>query len=89
MGARILLPEKCGQLICEEGLIAGSSPLLSGAAHHSVSHPEELTLNFRAVHDGADCCVLPGDARNADGSSVKNGTMVQEGEFICFKKRNN
>ena len=61
--------------------MAGYSPLISGAAGHKVSHPEELTLNFWSVHDGADCCILPGNARNADGSSSPNGTMVQEGEF--------
>jgi len=79
LGARIRLPEKCGELICEEGLVADYSPLLKGAAGHKVSHPEELTLNFWSVHDGADCCILPGSARNADGSSFPNGTMVEEG----------
>merc|ERR1712106_814129 len=39
LGATIQLPEKCGQLICEEYMVA-------------------------------DCCILPGTARSADGSSV-------------------
>ena len=62
--------------------MAGRSPLLPGASPHQVSHPEELTLNFRVVHAGADCCVLPTDVRNGIGSVVVNGTMVQEGKFI-------
>ena len=65
--------------MCEESLIADPSPPLPGAARHTVSHPEELTLNFYSVHAGADCCILPGDARNQDGSSASNGTMVAEG----------
>ena len=60
-------------------MVAGYSPLLPGATAHNVSHPEELTLNFYSVHGGADCCILPGTARSADGSSVANGTMVAEG----------
>jgi len=79
LGARILLPEKCGELVCEQGLVAGSSPLLPGAATHSISHPDELTLNFRSLHNGADCCVLPGDARLGNGSTVAGGSMVEEG----------
>merc|ERR1712025_1142361 len=67
LGERIPLPEKCGELVCEEGLIAEASPLLAGAVAHNVSHPDELTLVFRSVHDGADCCVLD------------NNTMVEEG----------
>merc|ERR1712106_641012 len=31
LGATIQLPEKCGQLICEESMVAGYSPLLPGA----------------------------------------------------------
>jgi len=65
--------------VCEESLVADPSPLLKGAVKHAVSHPEELTLNFHAVHDGADCCVLPGSAMSADGSSYPNGSMVAEG----------
>jgi len=79
LGARIQIPDKCGELVCEESLVADPSPLLKGAAKHAVSHPEELTLNFHAVHDGADCCVLPGSAMSADGSSYSNGSMVAEG----------
>jgi len=67
LGEIIPLPEKCGELVCEEGLIAESSPLLAGAVAHNVSHPDELTLVFRSVHAGADCCVLD------------NNTMVEEG----------
>ena len=87
LGARIQIPDKCGELVCEEYLVADPSPLLKGAAQHAVSHPEELTLNFHAVHDGADCCILPGSAMNADGSSYPNGSMVAEGSFLfitCF-----
>jgi len=79
LGARIPIPEKCGELVCEESLIAAPSPLLPGARSHAVSHPEELTLNFHAVHDGADCCILPGDAVGGDGSNSLNGSMVAEG----------
>merc|ERR1712106_1200468 len=46
LGATIQLPEKCGQLICEESMVAGYSPLLSGATAHNVTHPEELTAAF-------------------------------------------
>lgn len=79
LGARIPLPEQCGELVCEEGLVADSSPLIKGAVHHSVSHPEELTLNFRVLHKGSDCCLLPGNATRTDGSSVDAGSMVNEG----------
>eukprot|EP00091_Calanus_sinicus_P017944 TRINITY_DN393_c0_g1_i4.p1 TRINITY_DN393_c0_g1~~TRINITY_DN393_c0_g1_i4.p1 ORF type:complete len:134 (+),score=24.57 TRINITY_DN393_c0_g1_i4:392-793(+) len=75
LGAIIQLPKKCGQLECVEGLVAPASPLLAGAAAHAVSHPEELTLSFVSVHDGYDCCILPGTARSGE----KNGTMVPEG----------
>ena len=84
LGARIQIPDKCGELVCEESLVADPSPLLKGAAKHAVSHPEELTLNFHAVHDGADCCVLPGSAMSADGSSYSNGSMVAEGDFLSL-----
>ena len=79
MGARILLPEKCAILQCEENLVAGSSPLLPGAVKHPISHPEELTLNFHILFNGGDCCVLPEDAREKNGTSLMNGTMVEEG----------
>ena len=59
--------------------MAGESPLLSGAALHNVSHPEELTLAFRTIHKGADCCVLSADALGDNGTTLVNGTMVQEG----------
>ena len=88
LGAAIQLPEKCGQLICEESMFAGSSPPLPGATAHNVSHPEELTLNFYSVHGGADCCILPGSARSADGSSVANGTMVAEGKRFSLDYHN-
>ena len=64
--------------------MADYSPLLAGAQNHTVSHPEELTLNFRTVHQGAECCILPGDAKSGDGTMLKNGTMVQEGMVIHF-----
>jgi len=67
LGEKILLPDKCGELVCEESLVAPPSPLLDGAVQHNVSHPEEVTLVFRSLHTGADCCVLD------------NGTMVAEG----------
>jgi hypothetical protein len=52
LNENILFPEKCGELVCEEGLVAEESPLLTGAAHYIVSHPEELTLVFRALFPG-------------------------------------
>jgi len=67
LGEKILLPDKCGELVCEESLVAPPSPLLPGGVQHNVSHPEEVTLVFRSLHTGADCCVLD------------NGTMVAEG----------
>merc|ERR1719370_2579085 len=67
LGDRIVLPDQCGELVCEEGLVAEPSALLPGAVQHNVSHPEEVTLVFRSLHAGADCCVLG------------NGTMVAEG----------
>ena len=62
--------------MCEEGLIASFSPLLSGAAEHAVTHPEELTLNYRQLHPGSDCCMIPGNV-----SLMPNVTMVKEGVF--------
>ena len=59
--------------------MADYSPPLSGAAQHTVSHPEELTLSFVALHEGAQCCVLPEDARSDNGTMLENGTMVKEG----------
>ena len=46
-----------------------------------MSHPNELTLNFKVVHPGVQCCVLPADARNGDGNMVPNGTMVEQGIY--------
>jgi hypothetical protein len=66
----------------EEGLVASFSPLLSGASKHAVTHPEELTLNFRVLYPGSDCCMLPGKASN--GSLMPNATMVKEGVFLNF-----
>ena len=63
-------------------MVAGSSPLLKGAVPHSVSHPEELTLNFRVLHKGSDCCLLTGNATSTDGSSVDAGSMVNEGKYL-------
>ena len=71
--------------MCEESLVADPSPLIQGAAKHKVSHPDELTLNFHAVHAGAGCCILPGDAINADGSNSPNGSMVAEGCNLFLK----
>ena len=65
--------------------MADPSPLIKGAAKHEVSHPDELTLNFHAVHAGADCCILPGEAMNEDGSSSPNGSMVAEGCLLFLK----
>jgi len=79
LGERIPLPDKCGELVCEEGLIAEASPLLAGAVAHAVSHPDELTLVFRSVHDGADCCVLDNSTMVAEGWSGEvdlNGTSI-------------
>merc|ERR1712106_347381 len=78
LGARIPLPDQCGELVCEEGLVAGASPLLPGASLHNVSHPEELTLSFKSVFPGFQCCILPADAE-VGGTVLKNQTMVQEG----------
>ena len=79
LGARILLPEKCAELICEESVTAGASPLLSGAFKHPVSHPDELTFNFRVLYPGDECCILPKNASSDEGN-IMNGTMVQEGK---------
>ena len=75
LGAKILLPDVCGALICEESLEAGSSPLLPGAVQHAVSHPEELTLNFVSLFPGRECCLL-----SENSTKMSNGSMVQEGE---------
>ena len=86
LGARIPLPDKCGEMICQEGLVAGSSPLLPGAAQHPVSHPEELTLTFVSLHSGAECCILPFNAVEVNGNHLANGTMVPEGKLsVSFK----
>ena len=60
--------------------MADYSPLLPGAAQHAVSHPEEVTLSFHALHDGHACCVLPGDAWGGNGTMLGNGSMVKEGK---------
>jgi len=79
LGARILLPNVCGALVCEESLQAQPSPLISGAVQHAVSHPEELTLNFKNMLPGRECCLLPGAGRSENSSMVASGGMVQEG----------
>ena len=86
LGARIPLPDKCGEMICQEGLVAVSSPLLPGAAQHPVSHPEQLTLIFRSLHTGDGCCILPINAVGGDGNNVGNGTMVAEGIRTIYYK---
>ena len=68
-------------MICQEGLVAGSSPLLPGAAQHPVSHPEELTLTFISLHSGDACCLLPGVVVGENGTILGNGTMVPEGKL--------
>jgi len=80
LGERILLPDKCGELVCEEGLRAEDSPLLPGAVHHNVSHPEEVTLVFRSLHQGGDCCMLDNNTMVAEGWAgelVHNGSSFQ------------
>jgi len=79
LGARIPMPDKCGELLCQEGLMAEDSPLLPGASHHNVSHPEELTLVFKSMFPGSHCCILPADAEEEDGNIARNQSMVQEG----------
>ena len=80
LNERIPLPEKCGELVCEEGLVAEESQLLDGAAHHNVSHPEELTLVFRSLFPGSECCLLPVDEQDRNN----RGEMVQEGILIVI-----
>ena len=70
------MPDQCGELVCEEGLIADDSPLVPGAVNHNVSHPEEVTLVFRSLHHGSDCCMLDND------------TMVAEGTTFAFMHQN-
>merc|ERR1719228_3251440 len=53
LGETIPLPDQCGELVCEEGVVAEVSPLLPGASPHNISHPEELTLVFRSRHPGS------------------------------------
>ena len=60
---------QCGELVCEEGLRADESPLVPGAVQHKVSHPEEVTLVFRSLHHGSDCCTLQNDTMVAEGIS--------------------
>ena len=80
-----MLPKQCGVLECQESIVADSSPLLPGATKHKVSHPEELTLNFISLHEGADCCVLPDNSKRADGSKYENKTMVAQGNLIMIE----
>ena len=80
MGDRILLPRQCSEFVCIEGLKAGESELLAGAAVQNVSHHEELTLNLVTVHKRSNCCLLSADAE-VEGTTIENGTMVQEGEY--------
>ena len=75
LNEHIPLPEKCGELVCEEGLVSEESPLLAGAAKHNVSHPEELTLVFHYLFPGAECCLLPADEQHRNNREK----MVQEG----------
>ena len=82
LGARILLPDKCSYLECQESLVAEASVLLPGAVHHNVSHPEELTLVLVPVHDGSECCVLSQDATSQNGTVINNGTIVEEGLLV-------
>lgn len=79
LGEKILLPDQCSMLVCEEGLKSPPSPLLPGATIFNISHPEELTLSFKIVHVGSDCCVLPGEGREGGGAVSQNGTLVPEG----------
>ena len=67
-------------------MVTDYSPLLPGAANHSVTHPEELTLTFVSVQPGFACCVLPGDARSDNGTMLDNGTMVQEGNCLFLNE---
>ena len=78
-----MLPQQCGVLECQESLIADFSPPILGAAQHNISHPEELTLNFVSLHEGADCCVLPENVKRSDGTEFDKNTMVAEGIW-CF-----
>ena len=81
LGEKILLPDQCSMLVCEEGLKSPPSPPLPGATIFNISHPEELTLSFKIVHLGSDCCVLPGEGREGGGAVSQNGTMVPEGRW--------
>jgi len=85
LGDIIHLADQCGALVCEEGLVAGASSLVPGASLHNVSHPEELTLSFKSLFPGSDCCILPADAEEG-GSVLKNQSMVQEGWSGKFNK---
>ena len=78
LNEHIPLPEKCGELVCEEGLVAEESQLLDGAAEHNISHPEELTLMFRTLFPGSDCCLLPsgGQDRNTREKMVQEGMLI-------------
>merc|ERR1711915_150659 len=79
LGDRIQLPEKCAELVCAEGLIAPTSPVLDGAASHNITHPDELTLEFHVVHKGSECCVLPFDVLTSKEAKLPKGMMVAEG----------
>ena len=80
LGESILLPDQCGELVCEEGLVAEDSPLLTGAVHHNVTHPEELTLVFRPLHSGYGCCMLDNSTMVAPGTQYLKSLL-----FIVFK----
>merc|ERR1719300_1646265 len=79
LGDVIMLPEKCGQLKCIEGLVAPTSSPLAGASSYPISHPEELTLTFIALHSGSDCCMLPGGNSTNNMIGRKDSDMVPEG----------
>ena len=64
--------------------MAEDSPLLPGASHHNISHPEELTLVFKSKFPGSHCCILPADAEEEDGNIARNQSMVEEGRQSSY-----
>ena len=84
LGSRIPIPEKCGELVCEEGLVAPPSPLLSDATEYDISHPEMLTLSFKSIYPGSECCVLEKEATSSSGQTLSMGSMVEESIVILF-----
>eukprot|EP00092_Neocalanus_flemingeri_P098341 GFUD01125390.1.p1 GENE.GFUD01125390.1~~GFUD01125390.1.p1 ORF type:complete len:303 (+),score=62.28 GFUD01125390.1:22-909(+) len=96
LGDKIPLPDLCGFLVCEEGLVAPDSPPWPGAGVLNISHPERLTLNFQAKFYAHGCCLLPQNATSDDyyydyhevveaGTMVPNdweGTMIESGELV-------